>query len=59
VRAFLEKRLNFTGICTVIDKVLQRLDARPVRALGDVLDADAAARRLASSLIGPGAGAHA
>ena len=59
VRAFLEQRLNFTGICTVIDKVLQRLDARPVRALGDVLDADAAARRLASSLIGPGAGAHA
>jgi 1-deoxy-D-xylulose-5-phosphate reductoisomerase len=59
VRAFLERRLNFTGICTVIDKVLQRLDARPVRALGDVLDADAAARRLASSLIGPGAGAHA
>jgi 1-deoxy-D-xylulose-5-phosphate reductoisomerase len=59
VRAFLEQRLNFTGICTVIDKVLQRLDARPVRALGDVLDADAAARRLASSLIGHGAGAHA
>ena len=59
VRAFLEQRLNFTGICTVIDKVLQRLDARPVRALGDVLDADAAARRLASSLIGPAHGAHA
>jgi 1-deoxy-D-xylulose-5-phosphate reductoisomerase len=59
VRAFLEQRLNFTGICTVIDKVLQRLDVRPVRALGDVLDADAAARRLASSLIGHGAGAHA
>jgi len=59
VRAFLEQRLNFTGICTVIDKVLQRLDTRPVRALGDVLDADAAARRLASSLIGHGAGAHA
>jgi 1-deoxy-D-xylulose-5-phosphate reductoisomerase len=59
VRAFLEGRLNFTGICTVIDKVLQRLDARPVRALGDVLDADAAARRLASTLIEPAHGAHA
>jgi 1-deoxy-D-xylulose-5-phosphate reductoisomerase len=59
VRAFLEQRLNFTGICTVIDKVLQRLDTGPVRALGDVLDADAAARRLASSLIGPAHGAHA
>jgi 1-deoxy-D-xylulose-5-phosphate reductoisomerase len=59
VRAFLEERLNFTGICTVIDKVLQRLDARPVRALGDVLDADAAARRLANTLIEPAHGAHA
>ncbi len=59
VQAFLEGRLNFTGICTVIDKVLQRLDARPVRALGDVLDADAAARRLASTLIEPAHGAHA
>jgi 1-deoxy-D-xylulose-5-phosphate reductoisomerase len=59
VQAFLEQRLNFTGICTVIDKVLQRLDARPVRALGDVLDADAAARRLASALIEPAHGAHA
>ena len=59
VRAFLEERLNFTGICTVIDKVLQRLDAHPVRALGDVLDADAAARRLASTLIEPAHGAHA
>jgi 1-deoxy-D-xylulose-5-phosphate reductoisomerase len=59
VQAFLEQRLNFTGICTVIDKVLQRLDSRPVRALGDVLDADASARRLASALIQPAHGAHA
>jgi 1-deoxy-D-xylulose 5-phosphate reductoisomerase len=43
--------LNFTAIPTVIDKVLQRLDARPVRELGDVLDADAAARRLAVDMI--------
>jgi 1-deoxy-D-xylulose 5-phosphate reductoisomerase len=49
--------LNFTGIAAVIDKVLQRLDAYPVKALGDVLDADAAARRLASALIQPAHGA--
>src|SRR5271167_1847036 len=49
VQAFLDRRLNFTAITTVIDKVLQRLDARPVKALGDVLDADATARRLASA----------
>jgi 1-deoxy-D-xylulose-5-phosphate reductoisomerase len=57
VQAFLDRRLNFTAITTVIDKVLQRLDSSPVKALGDVLDADAAARRLAIALIEPGSGA--
>jgi 1-deoxy-D-xylulose 5-phosphate reductoisomerase len=55
----LAQRLNFTGIETVIDKVLQRLDPSPVKALGDVLDADAAARRLAVTLIEQSAGAFA
>ncbi len=59
VKAFLERRLNFTGIAAVIDKVLQRLDSSPVKALGDVLDADSAARRLALALIEPGSGAFA
>jgi 1-deoxy-D-xylulose-5-phosphate reductoisomerase len=59
VQAFLDRRLNFTAIAAVIDKVLQRLDSSPVKALGDVLDADAAARRLAESLIEPGSGAFA
>jgi len=57
VQAFLDGRLNFTAIATVIDKVLQRLDSCPVKVLGDVLDADAAARRLASALIELGSGA--
>jgi 1-deoxy-D-xylulose-5-phosphate reductoisomerase len=59
VQAFLDRRLNFTAITTVIDKVLQRLDSSPVKALGDVLDADAAARRVGLALIelGPGASA--
>jgi 1-deoxy-D-xylulose-5-phosphate reductoisomerase len=51
VQAFLDGRLNFTAIAAVIDKVLQRLDSSPVKALDDVLDADAAARRQASALI--------
>jgi 1-deoxy-D-xylulose-5-phosphate reductoisomerase len=59
VQAFLDRRLNFTGIAAVIDKVLQHLDSSPVRALGDVLDADAAARRLAIALIEPSPGAFA
>jgi len=59
VQAFLDGRLNFVGIAAVIDKVLQRLDSSPVKALGDVLDADAAARRLAASLIELSVGAFA
>jgi 1-deoxy-D-xylulose-5-phosphate reductoisomerase len=59
VQAFLDGRLNFVGISTVIDKVLQRADSSPVKALGDVLDADAAARRMAVSLIELGSGAFA
>jgi 1-deoxy-D-xylulose-5-phosphate reductoisomerase len=59
VQAFLDRRLNFTAIAAVIDKVLQRLDSSPVKALGDVLEADAAARRMANALIEPGSGAFA
>ena len=59
VQAFLDRRLNFVGISTVIDKVLQRLSASPVKALGDVLEADAAARRLAVTMIELSAGAPA
>jgi 1-deoxy-D-xylulose-5-phosphate reductoisomerase len=59
VQAFLDRRLNFTAIAAVIDKVMQRLDSSPVKALGDVLDADAAARRLAAALIEPSSGAFA
>jgi 1-deoxy-D-xylulose-5-phosphate reductoisomerase len=59
VQAFLDRRLNFTGIATVIDKVLQRLGSSSVKALEDVFAADAAARRLAVTLIEPSAGAFA
>jgi 1-deoxy-D-xylulose-5-phosphate reductoisomerase len=59
VQAFLDRRLNFTGIAAVIDQVLQRLDSFPAKALEDVLEADAAARRLAAALIEPAQGAFA
>jgi 1-deoxy-D-xylulose-5-phosphate reductoisomerase len=59
VQAFLEHRLNFTGITTVIDQVLQRLDTSPVKVLDDVLAADASARRMAAALIQPRPGAQA
>ena len=59
VQAFLDRRLNFTGIATVIDEVLQRLESRAVKVLGDVLDADTAARRLTAALIEPSRGVFA
>jgi 1-deoxy-D-xylulose 5-phosphate reductoisomerase len=59
VQAFLDRRLNFVGISTVIDKVLQRINSSPVKTLGDVLEADAAARRLAITFIELSAGASA
>ncbi|GAC1301293.1 MAG: 1-deoxy-D-xylulose-5-phosphate reductoisomerase [Steroidobacteraceae bacterium] len=57
VQAFLEQRLNFTRIAAVIDGVLQRMASVPVKALEDVLDADAAARRMAGEFIERGTGA--
>ena len=57
VQAFLDGRLNFTGIAAVIDQVLQHIDACPVTTLNDVLEADASARRLAAALIEPARGA--
>lgn len=59
VQAFLDRRLNFTGIATVIDQVMQRLAPSAVEALDDVLEADAAARRIAAALIEPKPGAYA
>ncbi len=59
VQAFLDRRLNFTGIAAVIDQVLQHVAACPVRTLDDVLEADATARRFAAALIEPARGAFA
>ena len=47
VAAFLEGHLPFLGIPAVIEQVLERMPASPLRSIGDVLSADAEARRLA------------
>jgi 1-deoxy-D-xylulose-5-phosphate reductoisomerase len=57
VQAFLDQRLNFTGIAAVIDQVMQRMESRPVKELADVFEADEAARRSAAALIEPALGA--
>jgi 1-deoxy-D-xylulose-5-phosphate reductoisomerase len=52
VAAFLEGRLNFTGIAGVIDSVLQRHDAGPVTTLEAALAADRWARQAARQALG-------
>lgn len=51
VDAFLHRGLPFLAITDVIEAVLARIGARDARNLGDVLDADRAARALAAELI--------
>jgi len=48
VGAFLERRLGFLAITTVIEAVMNALPSRSLSALADVLDADSEARRLAA-----------
>ena len=47
VAAFLEKRLPFLGIASVIEKVLEKMARTKLHSIADVLEADAEARRLA------------
>src|SRR5207245_9980800 len=47
VSAFLERGLPFSGIAQVIERVLERMPRLPFAEIGDVLAADAEARRLA------------
>ena len=47
VEAFLERRIPFPGIAEVIEQVLNRTPSLPMKAIEDVLAADAEARRMA------------
>jgi 1-deoxy-D-xylulose-5-phosphate reductoisomerase len=47
VAAFLEGRLPFLGIADAVDETLATIDGAPARDLGDLIEADAEARRLA------------
>ncbi len=47
VAAFLERRLAFPGIARVIERVLERMPRPKLATIGEVLAADAEARRLA------------
>ena len=52
VAAFLEGRLAFTGIPEVIERVLERTPRIRFENMGDVLSADAEARRIAREEVG-------
>ncbi len=59
VAAFLGRRLAFMRIPAVIDQVMNAHLNSPVKALGDVLAADAWARDFAAAALTPAAGVHA
>lgn len=50
VGMFLDGRLPFTGIYRVIREVMERLGAKEIRSIEDVLEADRAAREAAKAL---------
>ncbi|MDR2452685.1 MAG: 1-deoxy-D-xylulose-5-phosphate reductoisomerase [Candidatus Accumulibacter sp.] len=52
VRRFLEGRVRFVDIPGLIERVMERTPASRLESLGDVLAADAAARRMAEELAG-------
>jgi 1-deoxy-D-xylulose-5-phosphate reductoisomerase len=47
VAAFLAGRLPFLGIAATVEETLAEIDGSPARNLGDLFEADDAARRLA------------
>jgi 1-deoxy-D-xylulose-5-phosphate reductoisomerase len=53
VRAFLDGRLPFLGIAETVEETLAAIDGAPARDVDDLLEADAAARRLAEREIAP------
>ena len=53
VAAFLDGRLPFLGIAEVVEDALAAADGAPARDLADLVEADAAARRVAERGLQP------
>ncbi len=51
VEAFLGRRLGFTAIAELVERVMDRLGSPPADSLDQVMDADAAARREAQRIL--------
>ena len=53
VAAFLDERLPFLGIASVVEETLATVDGAPARGLADLVEADSEARRLAERSLVP------
>src|SRR5437763_12136817 len=53
VAAFLERRLSFLAVADVVEAALEAADGAPARDLDDLVEADAAARRVAERGLQP------
>jgi len=51
VEHFLDRRIRFTEISNLITEVMERTATGPAHDLAAILDADAAARRMARELV--------
>jgi 1-deoxy-D-xylulose-5-phosphate reductoisomerase len=51
VAAFLDRRLPFLGIAETVERTLAEVDGAPVRDLDELIEADAAARRIAGGAL--------
>jgi 1-deoxy-D-xylulose-5-phosphate reductoisomerase len=51
VEAFLQRRIGFLAICEIVDETLSRIPVRRPRTVGEILEIDEGARRLARELV--------
>ena len=51
VAAFLKRRLPFTGIAELVERVLAEVDGAPARDLGELVEVDSEVRRLAEGVL--------
>jgi 1-deoxy-D-xylulose-5-phosphate reductoisomerase len=51
VGAFLEGRIGFPAIASVVEKTLEQMPLKTASSVADILEADAAARRVARNVI--------
>ncbi|MEO7653287.1 MAG: 1-deoxy-D-xylulose-5-phosphate reductoisomerase [Bryobacteraceae bacterium] len=58
VEAFLDGRIGFTGIAEVVEETLQRVPLEHPASVGDILEIDAASRKIAGQLVAARAGGY-